>query len=96
MSTDELTWSEANETCASIYGGQLGSIHSEDENRADNVWIGGIRSDGNFEWIDETPFNYTNWAPGQPDGDGDCVEIWSPVGAGSNGGKMLFVFQFVN
>jgi hypothetical protein len=71
-----MTWSEANKICTKEYDGQLGSIHSEDENnfifelafgntaiqRASNMWMGGKRSTGNnFVWIDGTPFNYTNW-----------------------------------
>jgi len=70
-----MTWSEANLICRSQYGGQLGSIHSQDENnfvfalafnnttvqRASNMWMGGKRSSGIiFEWIDGLPFNYKN------------------------------------
>jgi hypothetical protein len=112
-----MTWSQANKICTSEYGGQLGSIHSEDENNfifklafkntnfqgASNMWIGGKRSTGNnFEWIDSTPLNYTNWGKQrvQPDGDGHCMEMWSPWFSNNRGvpldaGEIFFAFQFI-
>ena len=44
-------------------------------------WIGGRRDPGNPEtwlWSDKTPWNYTNWAPREPNNRGgeDCVEYW--------------------
>ncbi|XP_042564736.1 lectin-like [Clupea harengus] len=47
------------------------------------VWIGGMRlpNNGNFVWTDGSKWDYTNWVPGQPDGNGDCVQInWNSPG----------------
>jgi len=88
-----LTWIAANDICQTEYGGQLASIHSEEENSfifslmfteydiSSNVWIGGKRLSGTlFEWMDRSSFDFTKWGQQtvQPSGDGDCVEMWSP------------------
>ena len=38
----------------------------------EEYWIGGVRTKpdptrGEFRWVDQSPFDYTNWASGQPD-----------------------------
>lgn len=42
-------------------------------------WIGGhdTRVEGDFEWVSEEPFVYTNWAAGQPDNlnNSDAIEL---------------------
>ena len=49
---------------------------------AGTPWIGGRRDPGdrdNFLWSDGTPWDYRNWAQGQPDdnkGDEDCSHMW--------------------
>ena len=45
-------------------------------------WIGGRRDPGNPDkwfWSDGTPWDYTNWAPGEPNdlGGEDCAEFLS-------------------
>ena len=32
------------------------------------LWVGGQRKNGSsdFEWVDGSSFNFTNWAPGEP------------------------------
>lgn len=43
------------------------------------IWIGARKGrDGVWHWADDTPFNYTNWRKGQPDGttpDVKCVLV---------------------
>ena len=45
-------------------------------------WLGGRRDPGkgkNFVWSDGTPWDYSNWAQGEPDdykGDEDCTHMW--------------------
>ncbi|PIO67391.1 lectin C-type domain protein [Teladorsagia circumcincta] len=47
------------------------------------IWLGGRRRKGmqsSFEWIDSTPFNYTNWAkdePGKRTKDQDCMSFYN-------------------
>ncbi|RWR99248.1 perlucin 5-like protein, partial [Dinothrombium tinctorium] len=66
------------------------SIHSKDENdfikslidSSTNYWLGAIQLSANvlsFAWSDGSDFNYSNWKPGQPNGNygnaHDCVAI---------------------
>lgn len=46
-------------------------------NVADNIWLGLKYSETNgYEWLDDTPFDYSNWADGSPKNDSsNCVEI---------------------
>merc|ERR1712002_463052 len=88
----QVQWSEAQEFCE-MYNGNLAEITSKSENDFiitltkkvpdhDHVWIGGtdIFSEGNWEWIGtkNSIDEYNNWAPGQPDHQGnsegeDCL-----------------------
>jgi hypothetical protein len=38
--------------------------------RNDQYYIGGSRVDGVWSWVTQEPFNYENWAPREPSGDG--------------------------
>ncbi|XP_045567644.1 C-type lectin domain family 4 member M isoform X1 [Salmo salar] len=41
-----------------------------------NVWIGALKLDGIWKWVDNTPFNTTYWMEGEPNNLNDkCVEI---------------------
>ncbi|XP_029605300.1 uncharacterized protein LOC115191642 isoform X1 [Salmo trutta] len=41
-----------------------------------NVWIGALKLDGVWKWVDNTPFNTTYWIAGEPNNLNDkCVEI---------------------
>ncbi|KAL2086671.1 hypothetical protein ACEWY4_017730 [Coilia grayii] len=80
----------AQEACATE-SAHLASIHSNGENtfmralvrgaKVQNrgAWIGGADdvSEGNWYWFDGSPFNYVDWAKGQPDnyGNGDCLML---------------------
>lgn len=71
--TDSITWTEARKSCEAV-GGHLITISDEEEERyaeqlakqcteKENFWLGGYynRSSGSWEWVDGTPFDYTNW-----------------------------------
>lgn len=70
------------------FGGKLASIHSQAENdfvtraafaRRQTRWYLGALDwpdEGEFYWVDETPFDYSNWADGEPNDNGgaeDCI-----------------------
>lgn len=69
------TW-EAGQNAAVTFGGNLASINSQEENDflqnniSASVWIGGRdeNSEDNYEWVDGSPFSYTSWDIGEPNG----------------------------
>ncbi|MBK9962418.1 MAG: HYR domain-containing protein [Saprospiraceae bacterium] len=79
-------WETAKIIC-DINGGKLAVINDHDENQfvasklaGQTAWIGGsdARSEGRFDWIDNSPFIYSNWLPGQPNNFGpneDFIEL---------------------
>ena len=85
---DNLNWNQA-EDCCVAWGGHLASIHSYDDNILLNsirnqdrfTWIGlsDIANDSVYVWTDGTPFNYNNFALGEPNHlDGEsCIHFFS-------------------
>ena len=88
---DSVSWNQA-EACCVAWGGHLASIHSAGVNSVLNdirirdriTWIGlnDIASEGNFEWIDGSSYDYNNFdtASGNPsnsNGNEDCVHFFS-------------------
>ena len=59
-------------------GGDLASIHSSAENdkvlnaigSTQGVWIGLYRSSTSWAWTDGTPYDCSNWNPGEPNNAG--------------------------
>merc|ERR1719259_349809 len=86
----DFTWDEAVEACKGRRM-SLASIHSELEQDfifalkgGRDCWIGltDAAKEEVWEWTDESPLDYQNWAEGQPDG-GDtenCVHTWASNG----------------
>ncbi|XP_077993135.1 C-type mannose receptor 2-like [Glandiceps talaboti] len=85
---DTKNWAEAAFECDKI-GGYIVTINDQDENNyieklisdnSMNVWLGLTRSDlGGFGWVDDTPLDYTNWGPGEPNNYNDmedCGEMY--------------------
>ena len=74
-----MSWTEAKKYCED-QGGYLVTITSAGEQEfiykfliamgeKSVYWLGGYRdSDNNFKWVTGERFNYTNWAPGEPNG----------------------------
>ena len=41
-----------------------------------NTWIGLSGEEGAWKWVDETPYDYTNWSSGYPNqGTQACVKV---------------------
>nr|WP_299207105.1 PKD domain-containing protein [uncultured Brumimicrobium sp.] len=94
-------------------GANLVSVQSQTENdcllgalsaigETGTIWIGlnDEAVEGTFEWYDQSPVTYTNWAPGEPNqsGNEDCVQIypggtypgmWNDLDCGSNNSKSI-------
>ena len=75
--SDGITWSDAEDYCETIFGTNLASIHSDDDNNEIYTlisttlsWIGlnDIDNDGTFIWTDNTDVDYTNWRINEPNG----------------------------
>ncbi|XP_038077198.1 lymphocyte antigen 75-like [Patiria miniata] len=88
IDTTGTTFNDA-ETMCKAKGSKLVSIHTAEEQSYlslrtsmmnANLWIGlhDRSNEGNFEWLDSTPLDFTNWNTGEPNdyGDGeDCVHL---------------------
>ncbi|XP_045152991.1 proteoglycan 3-like [Echinops telfairi] len=82
------TFRQARKICQRCYRGSLVSIHSSSFNsqvqcvasgiNQCQVWIGAIKRacHNRFRWTDRSCWDYSNWAPGQPQcGQGRCVAL---------------------
>jgi len=82
------SWADARDYCKSK-GGHLVTISSESENEAvynlvkngekGVYWIGGYLSNNSWAWVNGEEFNYTNWAPGEPNdmgGKETCIQMY--------------------
>ncbi|GMR33355.1 hypothetical protein PMAYCL1PPCAC_03550, partial [Pristionchus mayeri] len=94
LSSNSLTMEMAEEECEADFSG-LASIHSKQANDfirrqatsmgyLNGLLIGGnVFDNGTFSWIDGSPVDYTNFAPGFPlPGDGSCVAMLTSSVAG--------------
>jgi len=81
-----MTWNDAKAYCESV-GGYLATVTSQEEQ--DWIWsnlepldcyfgASDIEEEGVWKWVTGEPWDYTNWAPGQPDNnfDGEHVIHW--------------------
>jgi len=87
----DMTWTEANEYCK-LLGGHLATISDANEQTAietlvsKSAWnlyyLGATdkTTEGTWNWVDGTPWDYTNWNTGQPDdyqGAEDYLQIYN-------------------
>ena len=75
------SWFDA-ETHCTTEGGYLVSIHSEEEQGAaldvadgNEVWIGGSSFDGQWDWADNSSWDFTKWKKGGGGDDAKCLSI---------------------
>ena len=113
LNPQSMTGSNA-QAFAEGLGANLVSIQSQAENdcilnalnalgETGTIWIGLNDEDveGTFVWYDQSPVNYTNWAPGEPNNSGgneNCVQIyptgsspgmWNDLNCGANNSKSI-------
>ncbi len=79
--SERTRWPEALARC-NLLGGQLASISTALEDglvggisEREIVWIGGSRSETNFNqfhWVDGSAWRYSDWAPGEPNTCNPC------------------------
>ncbi|KAK8378664.1 hypothetical protein O3P69_009394 [Scylla paramamosain] len=104
---DQQPWEESNKRCLEE-GALLASVHSLEENywlqakllrlSLEAVWMGGRAWEEEYRWVDHTPFNFTNWAPGEPNNvhdQEDCLALytrrqgyWNDQNCGSPAGRV--------
>ena len=85
LSQNKLSWEEAKAGCEEV-GGLLACINTENEQAAiekllgfghsENHWIGAYKDNGLWQWLDGKSIEYTNWAPGEPNGNASTAQIY--------------------
>ena len=75
VTDDCCGWDESLAHCLSAHS-TLASVHDRPTNdflynlAPSSFWLGGVRTGpgkDDFAWVDQSPFDYTNWLNGQPD-----------------------------
>ena len=65
-------WNDSNKDCIEQFGGDLISIHSQEEQDflnkyfREKTWIGVECKNNKWEWIDGSEINYQNWFEDEP------------------------------
>ena len=94
--SEDISWTDARERCYNM-GGHLATVSSYEEEAfleqlsgGTNAWIGAYSDCGAWRWVTNEPFDYENWAPGEPndyDGEEWCCQFsknqdmcWNDVG----------------
>ncbi|KAL6466277.1 hypothetical protein MHYP_G00264100 [Metynnis hypsauchen] len=85
--TMQKSWKDAKGICEQN-DASLASVHNNNENnfimslfsgQAGTVWLGGYYEPGldQWRWSDFSEFDHTNWSQGEPNGSGNCLQIYS-------------------
>ena len=84
---EKQDFSSAEGHCIVEHGGHLAALTTYEENEhirlsmivhegVTPVWVGGYRVDNDWLWTTDEPFSFTDWYPGQPNGNED-VDVGS-------------------
>ena len=111
LTIDDLSWDEANTECTQ-QGGELASVHDNITSHflkslmpsqiisfsKLHVFIGGLKSDGEWTWSDGSPWDYEDWALGQPDQKSSHdnylqMMSWYPDGGWNDGPSGIVTFN---
>ena len=78
---DSFTWQQAKEKCESM-GGYLASVTSAEKQtliqslcNTTYAWLGGQEVNGQWTWLTDETWGYTNWNSGEPSESGDGVGL---------------------
>lgn len=85
---------DAAQTACEGVGGNLASVHSDDEVKllsllaeGDVCWLGGsdLETEGEWVWNDGSAWDYDNWDTDEPNGgqEENCLQLWSPFVGGA-------------
>ena len=88
VNQDALTWSQARGAAASYplsscKSTHLATVTSQREQNAIHDGLGnaiafkwlGASKNGGWQWVTDEPWDYTNWQPGEPSGDGKALHV---------------------
>ncbi|KAG7492263.1 hypothetical protein MATL_G00012690 [Megalops atlanticus] len=82
-----VPWAAAKAICESQEGSlavvsshlEQAFLTSQLPNISFNLWIGLSDAESRFQWVEQKPLTYTNWAPGEPSGHRDLLPSKTPV-----------------
>jgi cysteine-rich repeat protein len=90
---EAANFSDASVDCAAL-GGHLATVTSAAEasllqpmlQAGQRPWIGAtdLPAEGSFSWLTGESFGHQSFAPGQPDGDGNCLVVEAATGLWSD------------
>lgn len=109
--TENMSWFSASAHCEKL-GGHLATITSAEEQAfiesymnavsfSDVAWIGAFNDGVKWRWITDEAYEYTNWAPGQPDCSGSKeffayinYQTFGQWNDGTHDGKIAFICEW--
>ncbi|MBO4400722.1 MAG: hypothetical protein J5809_02635 [Selenomonadaceae bacterium] len=85
---DGMTWSDAKTFCENLGGHLLTITDANEQTVIENLlyekgsknsyWLGGFKDSNNrWKWITGENWSYSNWADSEPNGSGDCLQMYT-------------------
>jgi hypothetical protein len=102
------TWQAASTNAANL-GGYVAVISDDAENNfvldkfagwSDfDIWLGGSRVNGDFQWVNGDPWGYANWNTGEPNNDGGAEDALEMLSSGKwndtpGGSSLPYVIEY--